>query len=68
MFPFNSFPLNKLSSFDLVQLLSVLSLNYYFKKKSPKLNSIIDQFFNYFVLAFAGNLLVGKKHINWGIC
>ena len=63
MFRFITFSLNRLSNIDLIQLFSIISLNYYFKKKSPKTNSIIDQFFNYFILAFAGNLFVGKMPI-----
>lgn len=46
---------------DWVQLFSILSLNYYFKQKSPKSNSIVDQLFNYLVLAFAGSIFVGKQ-------
>ena len=61
MFPFNTSFLDQLLDVDWVQLFSILSLNYYFKQKSPKSNSIVDQLFNYLVLAFAGSIFVGKK-------
>lgn len=49
---------------NLGQLFSIVSLNIYFKKKTAKLQelSIIDKIFNYCVLAFTGNILIGNMH------
>ena len=51
-----------MANISLAQIFSIISLNIYFKKKISTLQSIsfIDKTFNYFVLAFTGNILIGK--------
>lgn len=60
MFFFGNFPFDDLLNQDWVTLLSILSSNYYFKKKSSKSESIIDRIFNYCVLTFSGSVIMGN--------
>lgn len=46
----------------IVAIFPIISLNIYFKSKiiSKSKNSIIDNFFNYAVLAFTGSIVTGN--------
>lgn len=62
MFNFEGLLLFQIANISLAQLFSIISLNLYFKKKISTIQSIslIDKSFDYFVLAFTGNVLIGK--------
>ena len=53
----------KIFNADLIQILSIISLNIYFKRKISHLLalSLIDKIFNYCVLAFASNIMLGNE-------
>lgn len=62
MLNFESLLLLQIANISLAQLFSIISLNIYFKKKISKLQSIsvIDKIFDYFILAFTGNIIIGN--------
>jgi hypothetical protein len=55
--------LNSKTTLNLAQFFSILSLNIYFKNKISKVQkiSLADKIFNYCVVGFLGNILVGKE-------